>query len=177
MLGELFVVFLKIGLLAFGGGYSVIAMIRHEATARGWLSDADFQNTVSIAGMAPGPVATNSATLVGYETAGIGGAVAATLGIVLPSLLLMIGAAAFLYRIHDSVWVKSSMYGLRPIVTGLILYAAIHFGLTGNGEPFVSWTTFATLAISGGALLALFKYKLHPLAVIAASGVAGIVLF
>lgn len=177
MLIQLFLIFIKTGLLAFGGGYSVVTMIQHEVVSRGWITDSDFQQTVALAGIAPGPVATNSATLVGYQTAGVGGAIVATLGMVLPSLVLMIGAAVFLYRIHDNSYVKSLFYGLRPIVTGLIFYAAIHFGLLGKGEQLISWTTLATFAIAAASLFALIKYKLHPLAVLVASGIAGIVLF
>ncbi|MDQ8737993.1 chromate transporter [Paenibacillus sp. LHD-38] len=86
MLWELFITFLKIGIVSFGGGYAVIPLIQYEVASRGWLESAEYQETISIAGMAPGPIATNSATLVGYKTAGLGGAIMSTLGMVIPSL-------------------------------------------------------------------------------------------
>ena len=177
MMWELFYSFLKIGLLSFGGGYAVIPMIQHEALAGGWLSDEQFQEVVAIAGMAPGPIATNSATLIGYHTAGIGGAIVSTLGMILPSLVLIIIISAFFFRAKNSKWMKSSFYGLRPIVTGLILYAAIHFGFMGKEQSFFTWQTIATLLISAAALFGIVKYKLHPIAIIVASGLLGIALF
>ncbi|WP_089546394.1 MULTISPECIES: chromate transporter [Paenibacillus] len=174
---QLFVSFLKIGFLSFGGGYAVIPMIQYEVQQHGWLSTGEFQRTVSIAGMSPGPIATNSATLIGYQTAGLAGAVTATAGIVLPSLLIVILIAAFFYRMNANPWVKSSFYGLRPIITGLIVYAAIHFGFPNPSEAIYHWTTFATLLIGVLAFIAITRYKLHPVTVIVCSGVAGIVLF
>jgi len=177
LLWQLFLSFLKIGFSSFGGGYAVIPMIQYESSRYGWLTDTQFQSTVSLAGMSPGPIATNSATLIGYETAGLTGAIVATTGIVLPSLVVVIVIAAFFYRIHSNMWVKSSFYGLRPIITGLIAYAAIHFGLSNHAEVAMSWTTLATLLIGVAAFWAIVKYKLHPLMVIAGSAIIGIVLF
>ncbi|WP_080835829.1 chromate transporter [Cohnella massiliensis] len=177
MLWELFAVFLKIGLVSFGGGYAVLPLIQHEVSANGWLTEAQYQTAVSLAGMAPGPIATNSATLIGYETAGLAGAAFATLGMVLPSLAVVMLVSAFLFRRREEKWVKSSFYGLRPIVAGLIAYAAIHFAFPAMGNTVFTWTTVLTLAIAAGSLLAMIKYKLSPLAVVLAAGAAGIILF
>lgn len=174
---ELFITFLKIGLLSFGGGYAVIPMVQYEVEKYSWLSPEEFQRIVSLAGMSPGPVATNSATLIGYHTAGIPGAVTATTGIILPSLLIVILIAAFFFKINKNPLVQSSFYGLRPIITGLIVYAALHFGFSGNGETIFQWSTFATLLTAAAAFLAIIKYKLHPLVVILLSACVGIVLF
>ncbi|OAB47928.1 chromate transporter [Paenibacillus antarcticus] len=177
MIWDLFVTFIKVGLLSFGGGYAIIPMIQHEAITGGWLSEAIFQEVVSIAGMAPGPVATNSATLIGYRVAGIEGAIASTLGMVLPSFVLIILISVFFYQVRNSQWIKASFYGLRPVITGLIAYAAIHFGFMGKDQSFISWQTPITLIIVFAALYSLVKYKLHPLTVIIASGILGIALF
>ncbi|MHA0857757.1 chromate transporter [Paenibacillus sp. CMAA1364] len=177
MLWELFITFIKIGFLSFGGGYAIIPMIQHEAVGGGWLSQMDFQEIVSIAGMAPGPVATNSATLIGYRIAGFQGALASTLGIVLPSLIVIVMISMFFYRVKDSHWIKVMFYGLRPVITGLIAYAAIHFGFMGKDQPFFTWPTLMTFIIVFAALYGLIKYKLHPLTIIVASGILGIALF
>lgn len=177
MIWDLFFTFIKIGLLSFGGGYAIIPMIQHEAITRGWLSESEFQEIVSIAGMAPGPVATNSATLIGNRVAGIEGAIVSTVGMVLPSLILIIFISVFFYRVRNSKWIKASFYGLRPVITGLISYAAIHFGFMSKDQSFFSWQTPVTLIIVFTALYGLIKYKLHPLAIIIASGILGIALF
>ncbi|UQZ33615.1 chromate transporter [Paenibacillus sp. PK3_47] len=177
MLWSLFFVFLKVGAVSFGGGYAVIALIQREVTDRGWMEVQQFQELVALAGMAPGSIATNTATLIGYSRMGIIGAIAATIGIILPSLLIVILCASFFLRMQDNRWLRSSFYGLRPVITGLIVYAAIHFGAGGTREPLFSWTTLGMLMICGGCLMAVIKYKIHPFAVILLSAVAGIVLF
>ncbi|MGO4373587.1 chromate transporter [Paenibacillus sp. MCAF20] len=174
---QLFLSFLKIGLLSFGGGYAVIPTIQYEVERYGWLTAEQYQRSVSLAGMSPGPVATNSATLIGYHAGGLPGSVIATAGMVLPSLIIVILIAAFFYKMNTNIWVKSSFYGLRPIITGLIAYAAIHFGFSGQSEAIYHWTTFATLLIGVITFLAIIKYKVHPISVIAGAAVIGIVLF
>lgn len=173
----MFFTFLKIGLVSFGGGYAVIPMIQYEVSASGWLTAAELQEAVALASMAPGSIATNMATLIGYKTAGPLGALTSTLGMILPSLVIIILLAALFFRIQHLKWVKSSFYGLRPIVTGLIIYAAIHFGIPSGQDTGISWQTIGTLLICGAGIWLLLKYKLHPLMLIVAAGAAGIVLF
>jgi chromate transporter len=177
MLWDLFFTFFKIGTVSFGGGYAVIPLIQYEVAANGWMNNQEFQEAVSLAGMAPGPIATNSATLIGYKTAGFLGAAVATLGMILPSLVAVSILAALLFRHNKSKWFRSTFYGLRPIITGLIIYAAIHFGFLNGNETGMSWMTFVTLAICTGSLFLMIKYRLHPLLVIAAAGASGIILF
>ncbi|QHT61044.1 chromate transporter [Paenibacillus lycopersici] len=176
MVWQLFVTFLKIGFVAFGGGYAVIPMIQYEVEAHGWLEAERFRQVVAMAGMSPGPISTNAATLVGYDSAGMLGGIAATLGMVLPSLAVIVLLSAVFFRFQGSKWMKSSLYGLRPIIAGMIAYAALHFGFLSGQEAF-TWMTVSTLAICGGCLVLLVRYKLHPIAVIAAAGVAGIVIY
>lgn len=177
MLWSLFATFFKIGLLSFGGGYALIPVIQHEVEANVWMSAEAFAETVSLAGMAPGPMATNCATLVGLKTAGFAGAVASTGGMVLPSLLVVVMIAAFFFQIHRHAWVRASFYGLRPIVTGLILYAALHFGLVEAGGSLWSWHTLGSALIVLGVIVGILKYKMHPAAVLAVSGLLGIAFF
>ncbi|MGF7029636.1 chromate transporter [Paenibacillus mucilaginosus] len=177
MLWTLFAVFLKIGLFSFGGGYAMIPLIRHEVLAQGWVSDTRFTELTALAGMAPGPVATNSATLIGYEAAGALGALAATTGMILPSLTLIILLSAFLFRGEKSEWVKNTFYGLKPVITGMIFYAALHFLLPQEGMPWLTWHTAGLFAIMGVSLYTMVRYKLHPLAVLALSGLLGIAFF
>lgn len=155
----------------------MIPLIRHEVLLHGWMEERQFTDTVALAGMAPGPIATNSATLIGYEAAGVPGAILSTLGMVLPSLAIIVLIAAFFFRMQQRQWVKATFYGLKPVVTGMIVYAAIHFSLPGNGGDWMSWHTVGMLIILAVCLGALIKYRLHPLAVIVLSGVLGIAFF
>ncbi|CAG7635254.1 hypothetical protein PAECIP111802_02117 [Paenibacillus allorhizosphaerae] len=177
MLWDLFLSFFKIGFMSFGGGYAMVPVIEHEVEAHAWLATDVFADTVSLAGMAPGPLATNMATLVGFKIAGLAGAVIATIGMVLPSLLVMIAIAAFFYKIHRNKWIRASFYGLRPIVTGLILFAAIRFGQLGMDEGIITWHTLISVLITGGVLVAVLKYNVPPIAAILLSGLLGIALF
>lgn len=177
MLLELFLLFLKVGLISFGGGYAVIALIQREITEREWITAGQFQELVALAGMAPGSIATNTATLIGYSQVGILGGIVSTLGIILPSLIIVILFTAFFLRMQRNKWVRSSLYGLRSIITGLIIYAAIHFGMGGDQGPFFSWSTFGMIIICAGSLFAIIKYKIHPFIVLILSAIGGIVLF
>ncbi|GGA17652.1 chromate transporter [Paenibacillus marchantiophytorum] len=179
MLLSLFVTFFKIGLVSFGGGYAMMPVIQREVVEQNWLSAEAFNQVITLAGTGPGPIATNSATLVGLQIAGVPGAIAATFGMVLPSLLLIILLAAFLYKWHTNKWFKSSFYGLKPVVTGFIIFAAIHFGLAGWGtaDLQISWDRIATVLITVGAFFGIIKFKLHPFLVIVSSGLMGIVFF
>jgi len=177
MLWNLFITFLKIGFISFGGGYAMIPIIQLEVVSHHWLTEEAFTDAVALAGMAPGPIATNTATLIGYKTAGVPGAIMSTAGIVLPSLILMILITAIFYKIYRNKWVRSSFYGLRPIITGLIIYAAIHFGFSGEGLSNLTWKTFVGLLITGGVIIGVMKYKMHPMLVILVSGLLGVVFF
>lgn len=175
---ELFLTFMTIGFLSFGGGYAMIPVIGHAVNVNGWMSERDFTDVIAVAGMSPGPIATNSAIFVGYHVNGIAGAIAATAGITLPSLILVILVAAFFYKMHENEWVQSAFYGLRAIVTGLILYGAIKFGLS-NGLFGLHATSFTaiSLAIFACALFALWRLKIHPIQVILLSGLIGVAIF
>ncbi|ALS21730.1 MULTISPECIES: chromate transporter [Paenibacillus] len=177
MLWSLFYVFLQIGFVSFGGGYAMIPVIRHQVLQYGWISEKEFSELVALAGMSPGPIATNSATLIGYKTAGLAGAAVSTLGMILPSLLLIILISAFFYKVQKADWVKATFYGLKPVVTGMIIYAAIHFGIPNGGSGLLSWQTAGTLIIMALCIIALLKYRMHPFAVIVLSGLLGIAFF
>ncbi|MEJ8304153.1 chromate transporter [Saccharibacillus sacchari] len=179
MLWEIFIVFFRVGCLAFGGGYAVMSLIQRETAGMGWIGIEQFQEIGALSGMAPGSIATNSATLIGYEQGGLAGAIAATTGMILPSLILVAVLAAFFIRLHDRLSVRSAFYGLRPVITALIVYAAISFGFGGQAEAggLFGWETLGMLLICGGCLLAIVKYKLHPVVVLLLSAVAGIVIF
>src|SRR5699024_1232923 len=129
MYWSLFLSFLKIGFVSFGGGCAMIPVIEYEVQAHHWLTTREFTDAVAIAGMAPGPIATNSAVFVGYKVGGVTGSVVAALAVSLPSLIIVVLIALFMKKIENSPMMDYAFYGLRPVITGLIVYAAIKFAL------------------------------------------------
>lgn len=177
MLFELFKTFFIIGCISFGGGYATIPIIEMEVTAHQWMTTEEFTDIIGIAGTSPGPIATNCAVFVGYQTAGFAGAVASTLGVVLPSFIVILILAAFFYRANKNPIVQSAFYGLRPIVVGLVVYAAIKFAFSSGMVTTLSNESFSLLLIFIFSLLALTKFHLHPAVVIILSGLAGVALY
>lgn len=182
MLWDLFVTFLMIGAVSFGGGYSMIPVIEHEVVHNHcWMTQKTFTEGIAVAGMSPGPIATNSAIFIGYKTAGIPGATVSALGTVLPSLILIIAAAALFYRFQKSGHMRQGFYGLRPIITGLIFYAAISFAVINRIIPTsvtsLNFETLGLVLIFAASLFALIRYRMHPLVVIILSAVTGVVFY
>ncbi len=123
---DLFLTFFKIGAFTFGGGYAMVPLIKNEAAdKKGWISDTDMLDITAIAESSPGPIAINSATFVGYKTAGIWGSVCATLGVVLPSFIVISVLGALLDRFSSLTPVKYAFFGIRAGVLALILKALI----------------------------------------------------
>lgn len=122
---ELFLVFLKIGAVSFGGGYGMISLIREEVVARGWMNEELFLDMIALAESTPGPIAVNMATFVGSTRAGFWGAITATLGVILPSFFVILIIAAFLQNFLKYRYVNAALSGIRPVVVGLILATAI----------------------------------------------------
>lgn len=118
---ELFLTFLKIGAVAFGGGYAMISFIRDEVLAHGWLTEGELLNIIAVAESTPGPIAVNMATFVGATQGGPLGSALATLGVVLPAFLIMLLIAAVLKNFLEYQGVKAVMRCVRPCAIALIL--------------------------------------------------------
>ncbi|WP_066191782.1 MULTISPECIES: chromate transporter [Gracilibacillus] len=174
---SLFWTFLLIGSVSFGGGYAMIPVIEEEVSKHGWMTTQEFTDVIAVAGMSPGPIATNSAIFVGYHTASLPGAIIAALGMILPSLIIILIIAAFFFKFHELPLVRSAFYGLRPIITGLILYSAIHFAISNQVIGEISYQTITLIGIFALSLFALMKLRLHPVTVIALAGICGLVLY
>lgn len=127
---SLFLVFFKIGLFSFGGGYAMIPLIQMEIENSGWLDSKEFADVVSISQMTPGPIGINAATYVGYRTAGIPGSVCATLGVFLPSFLLIMLTAVFFDNFKENRIFNAMFLGIRPATIGLISVAVLFFAQT-----------------------------------------------
>lgn len=122
--GALFLTFLKIGAFTFGGGYAMIPLIQRETVEkRNWITNEDVLDIVAVAESTPGPIAVNSATFVGYRIGGFWGALCATLGVVLPSFLIISVVALFLKQFEELKLVQYAFVGVRAGVLALVLHA------------------------------------------------------
>lgn len=122
---QLFLTFLKIGAVSFGGGYAMIPLIQDEVITNGWLSSEQILNFIAVSESTPGPIAINMATFVGSSQGGILGAMCATLGVVLPSFIIILIVASVIKGLLKFTGVKAFIDGIRPVVIGLILGTAI----------------------------------------------------
>jgi len=122
----LFLTFFKIGLFTFGGGYAMIPFIHQYAVEKyKWITDDEFLDIIAIAESTPGPIAINSATYIGHKVKGIKGSATATLGVVMPSVIIIVLIAAFFMQYKDNIWVEYAFKGVRIGVAILVLNAAI----------------------------------------------------
>ncbi len=174
---NLFLFFFKIGLVGFGGGYAILTMIQKELLAFGWVTAEEFGNIAAISQMTPGPIAVNAATYVGYRVGGFWGSLLATVGVTLPSLILVILVAHFIIRFKESRWVDAGKKGIRPVTVAFIASAAIFFAY----ESFVDLSlpllvnpgAFAVFAL---AILASLVLKLDTILIILLSAVLGLII-
>ncbi|TCL57459.1 chromate transporter [Hydrogenispora ethanolica] len=185
MLGKcllLFYVFFKVGLFSFGGGYAMLPMIYQEIEQFGFMPPREFSDIVALSQMTPGPVAVNAATYVGEKTAGFWGAVFATVGVALPSLILIVIVSAFLNRFKTSQAVQAVLAGIRPATVGLIASAVLFFANTSIFTNKLSLAFFRNplhflnlpaLAICGLTILATQKWKMDPILLTVFAGVLG----
>ena len=176
---QLFLTFFKIGAFTFGGGYAMLPLIREEVIAHGWLTEQEIVNFIAVSESTPGSFSINMSTYVGMKTGGILGAVCATLGVVLPSFIIILIVA----RLYDSFKmnkiVSGCMSGLKPAVIGLIATAVISVGRTALfPDGFIASQLIQLPFLLAAALFAVtivlaFK-KVHPIIIILLSAAVGI---
>ena len=180
---RLFWEFFKTGLFAVGGGMATVPFLKNIGLATGWYSQTDLMNMLAVSESTPGPIGINMATYVGFTTGGIGGALVATIGLVTPSVIVILIVAAFLKAFRDSKWVSAAFYGLRPASTALVAAAGIsvapiallHSGMTGLAA--LNWPAIALAAV----LLVCTNWvpvvkKWHPIVFIGISALVGVLL-
>lgn len=176
---ELFLIFLKIGAFTFGGGYSMIAMIQYESEQHGWLSQSELVDFVALSESTPGPLAVNMATFVGMKTGGLLGAVLATLGVILPSFVIILIIAKCYERFKTSKTVGAVMSGLKPTVVGMIGTALLSVGRTVffpsglQADRFTQTSFWVFLGIFAVSAVLVFK-KVNPIKIIVLSAAVGI---
>ena len=178
---QLFYTFFKIGLFGFGGGYAMLSMIQGKVVTRyGWLTSQEFTDIVAISQMTPGPIGINSATYVGFTATGsVWGSIIATLAVVLPSFILMLAISKFFLKYQKHPVVEAVFSGLRPAVVGLLASAAL---VLMNAENFSSpkedmYSFIISCLIFLVAFVGTRKYKINPILMIVACGIAGLILY
>lgn len=142
---KIFCVFAKIGAFTIGGGYVMIPLIEKEITDRGWLQDAEIKDMIVLAQSAPGLLAVNMAVYTGYKLGKIKGSIAATVGAVLPSFLIILLVAIFFNDIKDNAIVRKVFQGMRPVAIALILVPAVNMAKTGCKNWWTCLIAVATL--------------------------------
>ena len=185
-LSALYFTFFKFGLLCFGGGYILIPLLQSELVGKGRpLEVQEFADLVSVAQVTPGPIGINTATYVGFTQQGVVGAVLATLGIVTPTLVLVILAAKLLKRYHSSIPVQGFLRGMRPASLGLIFAAGLIFAEMSVFSDAIPWLTpsgyweclrgirLPALAIAAVSLTILLKTKVSFLYLLLVSAALG----
>ncbi len=179
---ELFATFFLIGLFTFGGGYAMLPLIQEEVLAKGWMSAEQITNFVAVSESTPGPFAINIATYVGAQVAPIGvlGSVCTTLGVVMPSFIIILIVAKVYEKFKASKLVAGAMSGLRPAVVGLIASAVwtmageVFFAAGLTLTTLLSYWFIVSVIIFIPMVVLVFK-KAHPILVIGISAAAGIV--
>ena len=181
---RLFYEFFKIGLFAVGGGMATLPFLQRLGESTGWFSNQLITDMVAISESTPGPIGINMATYVGYNVAGFWGGFVATMGEILPCIIIVIIFSKFLTKLKGNKYMDYAFYGMRPAVTGLIAAAAVSVMQVAvfNTELFKQTGSLIDLAdpkkIIWFALVfwAIRKFKKHPVMYIAVSAVIGIVL-
>ena len=188
---KLFLTFLELGAVSFGGGYGMISLVREKVITNGWLTDGEFLNMIAVAESTPGPIAVNMATFVGSTQGGVLGAALATLGVVLPAFIIMLIIASLIRNLLKYKGVQAVLGGIRPAVVGLIIATASTMILSSvlgvssitSGFSLPMPDLVKNVAIFGAVVGAanlykkLTKKKISPILLILFSGVLGLILF
>ena len=178
---QLFLSFLQIGLFSFGGGYAAMPLIQDQVvTAHGWLSMPEFTDLITISQMTPGPIAINSATFVGMKIAGVPGAIAATVGCVFPSCVIVTLLARLYLKYRDMSLLQGILGSIRPAVVAMVAAAGISILITAfwGGDQIGSLESTRWWMVGIFALCVLFLKKLNwnPIAVMLSAGVLRVLL-
>ena len=169
---NLFLIFFKVGLFSFGGGYAILPLMQHEVVdVNKWISFKEFMDIVAVSQITPGPISINLATHVGYRIGGVIGSTIATTSVVLPSIIIVSLIVIFLKRFSKLPVVQRIFKSLRVTIVGLILAAGIALFVKENFIDYKSYIIFASVLIGG------LVFKIGSITLIILSGIAGAVLY
>ncbi|MGL4402141.1 MAG: chromate transporter [Fusobacteriaceae bacterium] len=170
---QIFYEFFKIGLFSFGGGYAMLTMIYSTVVEKhSWLTSGEFTDIIAISQITPGPIAVNTATYIGYKVTGtVFGSAFATLGVILPAVMVMGILIAFIVKNRDSKYVEWALKGIRPVAVGLVLSAAISLM---TGDIFIDYKSYI---IFFATLLGGLYFKVGIITMILLSALIGIIVY
>ena len=193
MLYNLFIIFFKLGFFSFGGGYTMIPLIEQQLNNCGIILTPEvLSSVVAIAGVCPGPVGINLAIGFGYSLGGPLGVVVAALGVTLPSIIVVVVVCAVFEKVYHSKNFKAALSGLKPAVVGITFYAAIKFGIKNgiifsNSQNVVKSTmnidfmniffNIPSILVIAVSFLILMKTKIHPIILVVAGAILGVIFF
>ncbi|RQD69954.1 MAG: chromate transporter [Tindallia sp. MSAO_Bac2] len=168
---QLMIVFMRIGVFTFGGGYAMLPLIQREVVrSQEWITASGLVDMIAISQMSPGPISINLATFIGYTQAGISGGLMATFGVVSLTSVLVLIAARVLIKNPDHFLVKGFFKGIRPAVISFILAAILSLYE-------VSVPDLKSAGIMVGSFLIFWKFKIHPVPIILCSGFIAVLIF
>ena len=168
---ELFFVFARVSAITIGGGYVMFPMLKREVVdSKGWISSEELVDFYALGQSVPGVIAMNSATLIGYRTRGVPGAIVSAAGMAAPSVVVIMLVAAFLVQYFDNIWVQKAFSGIRAAVVAMIAMAVWQVGKKAVRSP-----VKGVLAV--GSFLAIAGLQFSPILLIIAGAVLGLLLF
>lgn len=179
---QLFYEFFKTGLFAVGGGLATLPFLEDISQRTGWFTSAQLADMLAISESTPGPIGVNMATYVGFETAGILGSLCATVGLVMPSVIIIVLVSKVLEKFRSNTYVEAAFYGLRPASVAMVASAGIGvamttlLNLTASGFAVLRWRELVLAAV----ILVLTNFvpkvkKFHPIVFIALAAAVGII--
>lgn len=181
---DLFLTFAKVGVCTFGGGYAMLPVLQRELVDnKGWATEDQLADYYAVGQCTPGVIAVNTATFVGAARAGVAGSVVATLGVVFPSVVIILVVAAFLQNFMHLQWVAHAFNGIRTGVVALILVSVIKLfkGAVKDWPTRIIYIAVLLLAaagrflpLPGGALGSVLSFVLSPVVLVVLAGVAGL---
>lgn len=175
----LFLEFAKVGMFSVGGGLATIPFLQDLGARTGWFSQGELANMIAVSESTPGPMGINMASYVGFDSAGLLGAIVATLGTITPSICVILVISTIIDKFQDSPLVKGIFYGIRPASAALIVAAALQVAEVG----FTKETEMGSVLFPAGIVLALGIWgmmyhsgkKIHPVMYVGISGIVGVI--
>lgn len=174
---QLLWVFVKIGVLGFGGGYAMLSLIQHEVVDHyAWMTTTEFADMVAISQMTPGPISINLATYVGYTAAGFGGSLLASFALCLPSVIMVYFILKLFMSKKNNTLMNNTLKGLKPAIAGLIFAAGLSMMNLQNFPDFGKGHNISVI-ICVLAFVASYFFKANPILLIVLSGIVGFIAY
>ena len=179
----LYLEFFKIGLFSLGGGLATLPFLRQLIFKYGWITHDELLNMIAISESTPGAIGVNTATFVGYNTAGIFGGVVATFGLVTPSIIIIAIIAHYFSKLNEHPVVRGAFRGVRPAVAGLICFVAFELGKDvvffvenlSFSRKLIDLFNYRAVVLFVILFYLIHKFDKHPIVYIAVAGIVGVV--